>query len=328
MTEVSDDIQIEEIETLGDDQPAPVSDDYDSAAVPNFIAAQPDIDRLRAHLTGQDAPEGHIPLQEVEPVRQAHITMPHVRPTPLNEFNRSQALLSLAFPSLYPNGQADYIAPRQRSIRYDDYIEHALKHYDGRFARHPRFRYTCFNTLMRQQVNSRSSFFIKKGGPQAGHEQPIDISEICAAFDADTAEAKSLLNSIVRYSNSLRGTRAYWGGRRHQLEAYVRGLGCPGVFLTFSAADLHWDSLQQHFPRYDEWLEADHRTKMTIAGANLRENPHIAAYHFILALPVFSSMSYSPSSTLLIIGIAMSGRLVVAHMLTAFSGSLAVHLLS
>jgi hypothetical protein len=83
--------------------------------------------------------------------------MPAIRLTLISEFNRSQALLSLAFPTLYPQGEADFIAPRQRSITYDRYIEHAWKYHDGRFARHPRFRYVVFNTLMRMQVNARST---------------------------------------------------------------------------------------------------------------------------------------------------------------------------
>jgi hypothetical protein len=36
------------------------------------------------------------------------------------------------------------------------------------------------------------------------------------------------------------------------VEAMVRMLGCPSLFLTFSAADLHWDSLMRHLPRYEE----------------------------------------------------------------------------
>lgn len=34
-------------------------------------------------------------------------------------------------------------------------------------------------------------------------------------------------------------------------------------------------------PDYQGWLAADNHGKMTIARKNLKENPHIAAYHFI-----------------------------------------------
>ncbi|KAF4506485.1 hypothetical protein G6O67_006566 [Ophiocordyceps sinensis] len=52
------------------------------------------------------------------------------------------------------------------------------------------------------------------------------------------------------------------------------------MFLTNSAADLHWHRLQRFMPRFDEWLRAEHQSKFAIAGVNLRNNPHIAAYHF------------------------------------------------
>ena len=77
------------------------------------------------------------------------LTAPPMRSTPLSEFNRSQALLSLAFPTLFPNGDAEYITPRIRNVPYPDYIQHLMKYQDGRFARHPRFRYVVFNTIMR-----------------------------------------------------------------------------------------------------------------------------------------------------------------------------------
>jgi hypothetical protein len=40
------------------------------------------------------------------------------------------------------------------------------------------------------------------------------------------------------------------------VEAIVRMLGCLSLFLTFSAADLHWDSLVRYLLRYEEWKAA------------------------------------------------------------------------
>ncbi|KAF4993680.1 hypothetical protein FDECE_13356 [Fusarium decemcellulare] len=231
---------------------------WDTSAVPNFIAQQRDVTTLRNRLQGRpDRPD--IPLEAGQP----YLEMLGVHSTRLNEFNRSQAPLSLAFPTLFPTGEGDIVEPRERGVSYADYIERLMKYHDGRFACHPRFPYVAFNTLMRQQVNRRSTYFVKRD------------------------EAKALLNSAVRYSGSLCGTRAFWNGRRHQLEAYCYGLGCPAIFLTFSAADLHWESLQRHMPRYDEWKGAENRRKIAIAMVNLKENPHIAAFHFHLRYQTF-----------------------------------------
>ena len=52
------------------------------------------------------------------------------------------------------------------------------------------------------------------------------------------------------------------------------------MFMTFSPADLHWDSLARHMPRYDEWKQGTERARQHISWQNLQDNPHIAAYHF------------------------------------------------
>jgi ATP-dependent DNA helicase PIF1 len=65
-------------------------------------------------------------------------------------------------------------------------------------------------------------------------------------------------------------------------------LGCPSLFLTFSAANLHWDSLVRHLPRYEEWKAALSDQRVRIARENLRDNPHIVAYHFYRRLQVFT----------------------------------------
>lgn len=251
----------------------PEEGDFDGAAVPNLIAAQADLDELQDQLQGQT-----MPNPEQIPLQQQYLRMPDIRSTPLNEFNRSQPLLSLAFPTLYPRGQANFVQPRVRSVTYKQYINHAMKWHDGRFAKHPRFRYVAFNTLMRHSVNTRSSFFIKRPGQTAN--RLVNLEDLRAAFNQDTPEARALLNSIIHYSGNLRGTRAFWNSKRRGLEAMVRAIGCPGTFLTFSAADHHWESLQRHMPYFNEWQTSSHRNKVRIAIRNLRDNPHIAAHHF------------------------------------------------
>jgi ATP-dependent DNA helicase PIF1 len=92
-------------------------------------------------------------------------------------------------------------------------------------------------------------------------------------------EAQALINSITRHAVSIRGTRPFWNRKRQDLEAYAYNLGCPGAFITFSPADLHWRSLYQHMPRYEEWLGASEPERMALSRHLLRQNPHIAAFH-------------------------------------------------
>ncbi|KAM4062541.1 ATP-dependent DNA helicase PIF1 [Hirsutella rhossiliensis] len=78
------------------------------------------------------------PWKRIPAMRTHHhqMPLPSIRRTPIDEFNRSQPLLSLAFPTLYPDGKADFVEPRLRSITYQDYLGHAMRWHDGRFARH------------------------------------------------------------------------------------------------------------------------------------------------------------------------------------------------
>jgi hypothetical protein len=115
----------------------------DMTTVPNLGAEHQEIE----HLRRQVFPNPPSP----PPAPEYYLSLPPMRSTPIMEFNRSQPLLILAFPTLYPHGEAEFCQPRERSVEYAQYIEHLLRYRDPRFAQHPRFRFVVINTLMRQQ---------------------------------------------------------------------------------------------------------------------------------------------------------------------------------
>ncbi|KAJ2971743.1 hypothetical protein NQ176_g7543 [Zarea fungicola] len=106
-------------------------------------------------------------------------------------------------------------------------------------------------------------------------DEPIEALE-----RSEEPEALAMINSVTRQAVSIRGTRPFWNRKRQDLEAYAHNLGCPGAFITFSPADLHWRSLYQHMPRYEEWLAASEPERMALSRHLLRQNPYIAAFHF------------------------------------------------
>lgn len=106
---------------------------------------------------------------------------------------------------------------------------------------------------MRRSINTRSGFFVRKLDP---NRRDISLDDLRQAFKDDSEEAALLLNFITRYAGLLRGTRPFWNSKRHALEAIMRQLDCPLLFITVSAADYHWDSLMRHMPQYDTWLTA------------------------------------------------------------------------
>ena len=166
-----------------------------------------------------------------------------------------------------------------------------MKYKDGRFAQHPWFRYVVFNTMMRHSINDRVSFYMRCTQQTFGN---MSIDAIREAFENNTPHAQRLLQSIVRCGHNLRGTRPYWVNQRKDLEAVVENEIEMSLFITLSAADYHWDSLQRHMPRYDEWLTATPAQRLRIARQNLTDNPHIAAYHFHRRTELFRKLVLTP----------------------------------
>ena len=125
---------------------------------------------------GHDA-ESFVPiaaqkLTEVEAVKesiqerqksadQTTVPWPHRADTLVNEFN-TESYMSCAFPALFPTGAGDFLAPRERAVTVGNYFKHLVRYDDGRFARHPRFRYFALNSEMRWRALQAGRVYIKQ----------------------------------------------------------------------------------------------------------------------------------------------------------------------
>jgi hypothetical protein len=132
-------------------------EDPEVGAVPDLHPYRDEIEFISEQLQCQGAARMTVGRQ---PRRLPSMSMPTPQRTPLSELNKSHALLSWAFPGLFPRGQAEYVTPRLRNVPYAEYIRHLILYKDMRFAQHPRFRYVVFNTLMRLQINTWAGFFV------------------------------------------------------------------------------------------------------------------------------------------------------------------------
>ncbi|KAM4062421.1 PIF1-like helicase [Hirsutella rhossiliensis] len=178
--------------------------DADASAIPNLQVTDTELNALQSRV--------------LDVALTLSMPLPSIRRTPIDEFNRSQPLLSLAFPTLYPDGKADFVEPRLRSITYQDYLGHAMRWHDGRFARHKTWPFVALNTLLQE-----------------------------AMAEPDEPEAQDLIQSITRQAA--------------ELEAYAYNLGRPGLSLL-------------------QWKAAPEAARMVLSRQLLRDNAHIAAYHF------------------------------------------------
>jgi ATP-dependent DNA helicase PIF1 len=84
---------------------------------------------------------------------------------------------------------------------------------------------------------------------------------------------------ISQAGANLRGTWSYWLDRRKELQAMIKQLHCPHLFLTFSAADVQWPDLHRHIPSQPSPNAIDQEC-VWIFNQNLNENPGITAYYF------------------------------------------------
>jgi ATP-dependent DNA helicase PIF1 len=193
---------------------------------------------------------------------------PSIRSTPIDEAAGKDRIFAMAFPTLYPTGQADFNASRLRKVDLNNYAQHLICFSDGRFGRHPRWRFLVFNMLMRRKVgsparnlfnmlmqrkaNSSARFYVSK----ASGLKDLSRDELTKALLTDEA----LLPQIVRQGSALSGTRPFWRNKSNHLQAQARFLSpsMSPVFVTFSAADMQWHDLHRHFPGFS--ATADDRT--------------------------------------------------------------------
>ena len=80
---------------------------------------------------------------------------------PINEFV-TEGYISCAFPTLFPTGAGDFLAPQERVVTVGNYFKHLMRYDDGRFARHPRFRYFALNSEMRWRALQTGRVYIKQ----------------------------------------------------------------------------------------------------------------------------------------------------------------------
>jgi len=86
-------------------------------------------------------------LQNGLQLTEAILTMPTIRPAPINEHDRTRRYIIEGFPSLFPMGNADFHEDRLHNVSAD-YFKHLMRYRNGCFAQHPRFRYFAWNSLL------------------------------------------------------------------------------------------------------------------------------------------------------------------------------------
>jgi ATP-dependent DNA helicase PIF1 len=268
-----------------------------NAMVPDLRASNTEQERFRAFVNNNPSNElSNGPVTTVIPPF-FRLSAASISRTPIDEQDKSILLFSMAFPTLFPTGAGDFNHTREIKLKFEDWIKHLIRYKDGRFARHSRFRYMAFNMLLRHKSKDKASYFCRRSNNEFD-----DLTDLANAL-AQGIDNKQFINRLSRHAAHLPGTRPFWNAQRQELEAMIYNIGCPHLFVTFSAADLHWPDLHQHMPRiYDtqgdpvmleasEALEDQIRAKY--ASNNVSNNPAITADYLTRRFTAFFKLVLS-----------------------------------
>jgi len=207
--------------------------------LPEIVPQQDgDLDTLPLHSTFVPTTiRGLTEQQRIEEsiLNPQHVNWPSTTGNPVNEFT-TEGYMSCAFPTLFPTGAADFLAPRQRIVTIGSYFKHLMLYHDQRFAKHPRFRYFALNTQMRHRALQNGRIYVRQN-PEDAH---LTVDELRDMVGHDN---QALSSRVLHFGSTLRGTRQFWQKQKNRLTAMVDTLGLPTIFFTLSAADLQWPEL-------------------------------------------------------------------------------------
>ena len=113
------------------------------------------------------------------------------------------------------------------------YFKHLMMYREGRFARHPRFRYFALNTEMRWRALQTGRVYI--------NQHPDDARLMLDNLrDMVGHEGEFFTHRVMHFASSLRGTSQFWFKQRSRLISMVDTLGMPSLTMLLMASGLSW----------------------------------------------------------------------------------------
>jgi ATP-dependent DNA helicase PIF1 len=189
---------------------------------------------------------------------------------PLSEYT-TEGLYSMAFPTLFPTGAADFTRPRHRHLALHEWVKHLIRYKDSRFASHPRFRFFALNMIFRHRAMQQGRFlFLNSVG-----DHNMTIGQLKDVLRGDNGP--TLASKIVRCVKSVRGTRPYWYMEGAKLKDMITQIGTPTLFYTLSMADLSWPDLHRLMPEDLFQPGLTDSQSYQVRARNLANNPHIVS---------------------------------------------------
>ena len=262
-------VGIEDTAEKQEDEELP-SEDTDPADVATFIPV------VARKMTEKDTIRKSV--HHRQPTEDQVVPWPENGSVPIDEF-KTEGYISCAFPTLFPTGEADFLAPRLQSVTVGMYFKHLMMYGEGRFAKHPRFRYFALNTEMRWRALQTGRVYIN----QHPDDARLTLDDL---RDMVGHEGEFFTHRVMHFASSLRGTSQFWFKQRSRLISMVDTLGMPTVFFTHSAADGQW-------PELARLICPDKKDSSTSRSKAVSDNPAIADWFFYHRISKFVDAFYT-----------------------------------
>ncbi|KAK3914465.1 Vacuolar membrane-associated protein iml1 [Frankliniella fusca] len=203
-----------------------------------------------------------------------YLKWPSLESQPIDEYS-TPGYIACAFPTLFCYGKGDLRDWHEKDLNVSHYFKHLLRYRDERFSKHKTFRFFAYNSWMRWTALTDGNIFVKQN--EEFRDMKVDqLKEILN-------DNPNILKKIMFNARNLRGSKAYWHSRSGELRDMVNQLNMPTIFLTLSAADLHWKDLYRLLTGQDDLSHLSEYERHKL----LRDNPQIVDEFFDMRVNAF-----------------------------------------
>ena len=178
------------------------------------------------------------------------VPWPETEDEPVSDFDTGY--FTKAFPHLFPNGMADRSKSRPGAKpSMKQWVRHLLK-VDRRFAKDHLFILVVTNIMQKTKALQLGNLYVDRC--LAGQDLEA-IKEKLKAGDAET------LRGLSYMSSNIEGSHQMFSQKKSLATSFLRHIRITSKemkmfngFLTFSAADNHWDELHRLLPGHEEYV--------------------------------------------------------------------------
>ena len=141
------------------------------------------------------------------------------------------------FPELFPAGTGGFLSTHQKhGCTFANYVKQRIFGIDPRFRENETYVFFLYVIKEQLEINRSVQTYFRKGKLKK-NRYTVDFLRGCEKKEIERYDIK------FKAFQAVRGTDPYFEQQKLRLMAMIRQLGAPHLFLTLSAAEIHWNDL-------------------------------------------------------------------------------------